>query len=38
MIEDTSSSLIIDFGSGYCKAGLSKEDFPKYVIPTLVGY
>ncbi|CAG0893817.1 unnamed protein product [Darwinula stevensoni] len=34
---DELSSLIVDNGSGLCKAGFSGEDAPKVVFPTLVG-
>ena len=30
-------NVIIDNGTGYCKAGFSGEGYPQVVIPTVVG-
>lgn len=35
---ETKPHIIIDNGTGYCKAGLSGEKIPKIVIPACVGY
>lgn len=37
MAEESSSSLIIDTGSWLTKAGLSTDDYPKIVTPSVVG-
>jgi actin beta/gamma 1 len=29
--------VVIDNGTGYCKAGFSEEGSPKVVLPTVVG-
>ena len=31
------SSIIIDPGTGYCKAGFSIDDQPRVVMPSIVG-
>ena len=36
-MEDSSSALIIDNGSGYIKAGVAGDDAPKTYFPTLIG-
>lgn len=36
-MEDSSSALIIDNGSGYIKAGVAGDDAPKTCFPTLIG-
>ena len=36
--EDYLPSIIIDNGTGYCKAGFSGEEGPRSVFPTCVGY
>ena len=41
MAEDEGESkphIIIDNGTGYCKAGLSGEEGPRAVFPACVGY
>ena len=39
MVENTETlpSIVIDNGSGYCKAGFSGEEGPRTVFPTLIG-
>ena len=36
--EETKTHIIIDNGTGYCKAGLSGEEGPRAVFPVCVGY
>ena len=36
--EETKTHIIIDNGTGYCKAGLSGEEGPRAVFPACVGY
>lgn len=36
-MEDNTSALIIDNGSGYIKAGVAGDDAPKTCFPTLIG-
>jgi actin-related protein len=36
-MEDSSSAIIIDNGSGYIKAGVAGDDAPKACFPTLIG-
>jgi len=31
-------SLVVDNGSGMCKAGFAGEDSPRAVFPTIIGY
>ena len=35
---ETKPHIIIDNGTGYCKAGLSGEEGPRAVFPACVGY
>ena len=37
MAEEVASAIILDSGSGYCKAGLTADDVPKAVFPAIVG-
>lgn len=37
MTDESASSIIIDTGSGFCKAGMSSEEVPKIIFPTIVG-
>ena len=37
MAEETSNSLVIDTGSWLTKAGLSSDDYPRVVTPTIIG-
>jgi actin len=37
MTDDFTSAVIIDTGSGYCKADIAGEDIPRTVFPTLIG-
>ncbi|XP_017288573.1 actin, clone 302 isoform X2 [Kryptolebias marmoratus] len=37
-MEDEISSIIIDNGSGICKAGFAGDDYPNIVIPSIVGF
>lgn len=37
MAEDITSAVVIDTGSGYCKADLAGEDNPKVCFPTVIG-
>lgn len=37
MTEDTTLPLVIDNGSGMCKAGFAGEDAPRVVFPSIVG-
>ena len=37
MIDNFYDPIIIDNGSGMCKAGISGEDAPKSVFPALIG-
>ncbi|XP_036894401.1 beta-actin-like protein 2 [Sturnira hondurensis] len=37
MIEDELSALVVDNGSGVCKAGFGGDDAPRAVFPSLVG-
>ena len=37
MIDDTVQALVVDNGSGVCKAGFSGEDAPRVVFPSIVG-
>ena len=36
--DDDRPKIIIDNGTGYCKAGLSWEEGPRAVFPTCVGF
>ena len=36
--EESQTNIIIDNGTGYCKAGLSGEEGPRAVFPACVGY
>ena len=36
--EDNKSNIIIDIGTGYCKAGFSGEEVPRTVFPSLIGH
>ena len=36
-MSDEKKSLVIDNGSGMCKAGFSGEDAPRAVFPSIVG-
>ena len=35
--DDEVTALVIDCGSGVCRAGFSGDDAPRTVMPTLVG-
>lgn len=37
MVDDHIPALVIDNGSGFCKAGISGDDAPRGSIPTVVG-
>ncbi len=37
MTDETVPAIVIDNGSGFCKAGLSGDDVPRCSIPTVVG-
>ena len=37
MSEDEIAALVIDNGSGMCKAGFAGDDAPRAVFPSLVG-
>lgn len=37
MCEDEVSALVIDNGSGMCKAGFAGDDAPRAVFPSVVG-
>ena len=37
MIDDDVAALVIDNGSGMCKAGFAGDDAPRAVFPSLVG-
>nr|XP_018666660.1 actin-like [Ciona intestinalis] len=37
LLNEADSEIILDVGSGYCKAGFSHEDVPSVVFPTIVG-
>ena len=37
MADEVASAIIMDTGSGYCKAGLTADELPKAIFPTLVG-
>ena len=37
MADDHIPALVIDNGSGFCKAGISGDDAPRGSIPTVVG-
>ena len=37
MAEDEIAALVIDNGSGMCKAGFAGDDAPKSVFPSIVG-
>lgn len=37
MIEEDVCALVIDNGSGMCKAGFAGDDAPRAVFPSLVG-
>ena len=37
MSDDTSNALVIDNGSGMCKAGFAGDDAPRAVFPSIVG-
>ncbi len=34
---DETSAIVLDNGSGMCKAGFSGEDAPRAVFPSLIG-
>ena len=36
-MEDETSALVIDNGSGMCKAGFAGDDAPRAVFPSIVG-
>ena len=36
--EDSKPHVIIDNGTGYCKAGLSTDEGPRAIFPECVGY
>ena len=36
-MEDETASVIIDNGSGMCKAGFAGDDAPRAVFPAIVG-
>ena len=36
-IDDEVSAIILDNGSGMCKAGFAGEDAPRTIFPSLVG-
>ena len=37
MADDDVSALVVDNGSGMCKAGFGGEDAPRAVFPSIVG-
>jgi len=37
-MENTNNYIILDIGSGYCKAGFSGDAEPQIIIPTVVGH
>ena len=37
MAEDQSAAVVIDNGSGMCKAGIAGDDAPRAAFPSLVG-
>ena len=37
MIDDDVAALVVDNGSGMCKAGFAGDDAPRAVFPSLVG-
>ena len=37
MADDIVPAIVIDNGSGFCKAGISGDDTPRCSIPTIVG-
>jgi len=37
MADDEVFAIVIDNGSGMCKAGFANDDEPKAVFPTIVG-
>ena len=36
-MEEEVSAIVIDNGTGYCKAGLAGEEAPRTVVPSLIG-
>jgi actin beta/gamma 1 len=36
-MEEEVTAIVIDNGSGWCKAGFAGDEAPKYLAPTLVG-
>ena len=37
-MEEVKHHIVIDNGTGYCRAGFSGEEGPRVVFPTCVGY
>jgi len=37
MADDSIASVVIDNGSGMCKAGIAGDDAPRAAFPTLIG-
>ena len=37
MCDDGIAALVVDNGSGVCKAGFAGEDAPRYIFPSIVG-
>lgn len=37
MAEDHIPAIVIDNGSGFCKAGIAGDDAPRCSVPTVVG-
>ena len=37
MVDDIVPAIVIDNGSGFCKAGISGDDTPRCSVPSIVG-